>query len=88
MDSVPMMAVIIVPPIHNPHFARMELIRRRQVFYILPGLGGIPLKSGCVRDFLSVFAVPRFPILAIFLGVLEYCLLFLFHFVTMRLNTP
>lgn len=85
-----MMAVFIVSPIHNPHFARMELIliRRRQVFYIPPGLGGIPLKSGCVRDFLSVLAVPHFPILAIFLGVLEYCLLFLFHFVTMRLNTP
>jgi hypothetical protein len=67
-----MMTVIIVSPIHNPHFARMELMRC-QVFYIPSGLGGIPLKSGCVRDFLSMFAVPRFPILAIFLGVLEYC---------------
>jgi hypothetical protein len=79
-----MMAVIIVLPIHNLHFARMELIRRHQVFYIPPGLGGIPLKSVLER-FLHI---TRFPILAIFLGVLEYCLLFLFHFVTMRLNTP
>ena len=35
---------------------------------------------------LLALAIPCFPLLAIFLGVLEYFLVFFFHFLTMRFN--
>ena len=50
-----MMTVIIVSPIHNPHFARMELIRRRQIFLHSAGPWRDPTQKWvCARFSLGV----------------------------------